>query len=299
MNKKINFRKYWWLILVFILSSLSLIASLALLRQPQEIRKKASVPGGQATLSISPQSGTYQVGGTIPVNIFFNTHGVTISAVALRITYPYSGNSPKVVPANISINQALLSTGDWSCPIKTISPEGGQVKIDIACVNTNPAGYSNNNDTLLASFNLEIQDIPTPNPVVLSFDPNLSVISQKDNAQDTLLTPASRGTYTITSQPNFTPTPTHEPAPISTSTPTPISTQTQTPTPTPTAAPGPTSTPTPSPQPSSGDLNGDGKINNLDLEILLNNWLTTNADLTNDSNTNEKDLTLLLANWSP
>jgi hypothetical protein len=208
MNKNINIKKYWWLILVFILTSSSLLASLVLLQQRQEIRKEAAVPApqGQATVSISPESGTYQVGETIPVNVFFNTKGVTISAVALRITYPYSGSSPKVVPANILINQALLNTGDWSCPIKTISSEGGIVKIDIACANVNPAGYSNNTDTLLASFNLGIQDIPTPNPVVLSFDQNLSVFTSKSDNKDVLLAPTSRGTYAIASTPTSFPT---------------------------------------------------------------------------------------------
>jgi len=299
MNKNINIKKYWWLILVFILTSFSLLASLVLLQQRQEIRKKASVPEGQATVRISPETGIYQVGESIPVNIFFNTRGVTISAIALRLTYLFSGNNPQIIPSNILINQALLNTGDWSCPIKTISSEGGQVKIDIACVNTNPNGYSNSTDTLLASFSLGVQNIPTPNPVVLSFDPNLSVISRKDNAQDTLLTPTSRGTYTITSQPTSSPTPTPTPTRIPTSTPTPTPTFTPTPSPLSTPTSVPTQTPTPSSQPLPGDLNRDGRVDNLDLEILLNNWLTPNADLNSDGTTNEKDLALLLTNWFP
>jgi len=208
----------------------SIFLTTILVRQRQEIRKKASVPGRPATLKLSPETGTYQVGETIPVSIFFNTANIPISAIALRLTYPYRGNSPEVIPSNILINQTLLATGDWVCPIKTFSPESETVKIDISCVNVNPAGYANSSGTLLASFNLGIQNIPAINPLVLSFDPSLSVISRKSDAQDILQTPTSTGTYTIGG-----PTPT----PTSTSTPTPTSTLTPTPTPTPTPTTSP------------------------------------------------------------
>ena len=122
------FKKFLPIFVILFLTG-AVFSTTLLVKQRQEIRKKASVPEGQATVIISPASGTYQIGETIPVNILFNTNGVSISAIALRLTYPFSGNSPKVTPSNILINQTLLNTGDWSCPIKTISPEGGQVKI--------------------------------------------------------------------------------------------------------------------------------------------------------------------------
>jgi len=72
-------------------------------------------------------------------------------------------------------------------------------------------------------------------------------------------------------------------------------------------------TPTPScPSGDLGNLNCDdeGKINNEDLNILLNNWApagpvpTPNpgqrrADLNNDNKVQESDLTILLQNWLP
>ncbi|MGB9706654.1 MAG: dockerin type I domain-containing protein [Microgenomates group bacterium] len=56
--------------------------------------------------------------------------------------------------------------------------------------------------------------------------------------------------------------------------------------------------------------NYEGKINNEDLNILLNNWAplgpvpTPNpdqrkADLNEDQKVNETDLTILLSNWNP
>ncbi|MCJ7740633.1 dockerin type I repeat-containing protein [Candidatus Microgenomates bacterium] len=72
-----------------------------------------------------------------------------------------------------------------------------------------------------------------------------------------------------------------------------------TPSPTPKANPTPTLTPTPSscPLKSLGDFNCDGKINESDLNALLNSWLTGGKDLTGDGTVNESDLNKLLGNW--
>ena len=50
-----------------------------------------------------------------------------------------------------------------------------------------------------------------------------------------------------------------------------------------------------------GDLNGDGRVNGIDITILLSAWGTDDpvADLTGDGVVNGGDLTIVLANWSP
>ena len=199
-------RKYFGFVLAFLLVLFVLVFGLVLLQNRQEIYKKAAVQEGLARVRISPELGTYQVGEAIPVNIFFNTNGVAISALALRLTYSYSGNDPKVVPSSLVINPDLSQDTSWLCPIKNISSEGGTVKIDIACANVNSAGYSNNTDTLLASFNLGVQDIPTPNPLVLSFDSGSSAFTRKSDNRDILIVPTSRGTYAIAGTPTSSPT---------------------------------------------------------------------------------------------
>jgi len=52
---------------------------------------------------------------------------------------------------------------------------------------------------------------------------------------------------------------------------------------------------------SSADINGDTKINVLDLSILLSKWGTSDgqADLNKDLVVNTLDLSMLLSNWSP
>jgi peptidoglycan/xylan/chitin deacetylase (PgdA/CDA1 family) len=59
----------------------------------------------------------------------------------------------------------------------------------------------------------------------------------------------------------------------------------------------------PTPTPIPGDLNGDGKVDALDLSTLLSNWNKTGAtatqgDLNNDGTVNALDLSILLTNWS-
>ena len=225
------------LVLLFVLVSIG--GGIFLVKQRQEIRKKAAVPEGEATVSLSPASGTYQVGQLFEVGIFFNTAGIPISAVAVRLTYPYSQTTPVLEASNLQISSSLLSGGDWSCPVKTITADGGEVKIDVACVNTSPAGFSTSTETLLASFHLQASQVPQINPTVLSFDPSQSIITRKENGQDVLLIPTSTGSYTIAGGQ----TPTVSPTPTSTEIPTPTLSPQETATPTPPS--DLTSTPTP------------------------------------------------------
>src|SRR5207237_635683 len=52
----------------------------------------------------------------------------------------------------------------------------------------------------------------------------------------------------------------------------------------------------------TGDVNGDGKINALDLSILLSHWnqagTRTQGDLSGDGRINALDLSMLLSNWN-
>ncbi|MCJ7740629.1 hypothetical protein MUP32_04930, partial [Candidatus Microgenomates bacterium] len=59
------------------------------------------------------------------------------------------------------------------------------------------------------------------------------------------------------------------------------------------------SSPTPfsCPLASLGDFNCDGKINESDLNALLEKWMTGEKDITGDGKTNESDLNKLLGNW--
>ena len=50
-----------------------------------------------------------------------------------------------------------------------------------------------------------------------------------------------------------------------------------------------------------GDIDGDGRIDLIDVSILIANWGTpknTRADLNSDGKVNNKDLSILFANWT-
>lgn len=220
-------------VLIIVVAIGGFVAGLKLLRQRQELREEAAVPGGKAEVSIAPVEGNYNPGDTIEGSVYFNPANIAISGVAVRLTYPYSGATPEMIVEKIEVNPTLVSTGDWTCPTQTSSEEGGNVLVDIACANTSAAGFTANTNVLLAKVNFKVERAPAINPIIVRFDPAMSVITQKSNSQDILLIPVSTGTYSIAG------------GGAATSTPTPTTRVTATPTARGTATPTPTGTLTP------------------------------------------------------
>jgi hypothetical protein len=184
-------------LLVVVVAIGGFVAGLILLQERQELREEAAVPDGQAQVSISPETGTYDAGDTIEASVHFNPANIAISGVAVRLLYPFSGDTPEVSVSDITINSALLSTGDWTCPTQNSTQQGGSVVVDIACANTSATGFVADTDTLLANINFQVDRLPQVSPLVVRFDPVLSVVTNKSNNQDILLIPQSTGSYTI------------------------------------------------------------------------------------------------------
>ncbi|MBU0570083.1 hypothetical protein KKB40_04900 [Patescibacteria group bacterium] len=212
------------------------VAGLFLLNERQELREEAAVPGGTAEVSISPETGDYDVGDSIATSIYFNPANIAISGIAVRLTYPFSGVTPEVTVADISVNSSLLSSGDWTCPTQNSIQQGGNVVIDIACANTSALGFVANTNTLLANVTLLINRPPEVSPFIIRFDPALSVITKKSDNSDILLIPTSTGSYDIVGAGVVEPTPTEAVgvSPTSVISPTPTAKITTTPTVTPT-----------------------------------------------------------------
>jgi hypothetical protein len=220
------------------------VAGLFLVRQRQDIREEAAVPGGEATVRLSPETGNFDVGDSFPVSVSFNTNGIAISGIAVQMEYPFSGTTPELTVSGLTINSSLLSSGDWSCPTRNVRESGSTQIIEVACANTSATGYTTSNDVQLFRFNLTVGRVPQTNPLPLTFNSAGTVITSEATGSDIALIPSSLGSYTIGSgvQPTATPTPTGT---TSTSTPTPTPTtavSTSTPTPTVTSTPTPTST---------------------------------------------------------
>ena len=185
------------LTVISLIIAVSIPVGVYIVSQQQDIRKEASVPAGQTTVTLSPQTANKTVGEAFPVTISFNTSGLAIQAVAVRLMYPYSGDLPEVLTSNLQISPVLQTTGDWTCPVKNVTPENGKVNIDVTCVNTSVAGFSSSTNIQLATFNLTANSLPASNPVVLTFDAAKSIITRKSNGEDVLLIPTSTASYTF------------------------------------------------------------------------------------------------------
>lgn len=190
------------------------VAGVLLLQQNQDIRKEASGPGGTATISISPESGQFEVGEEFEVDVSFNPKGISISTIAVRLSYTFEGGDPEILAKTPQISSDLLSTGDWACPIKKVDIGNSIVNIDISCAYTTTTGFSSESNVLLATIPFTAKE-ETTNPVNLEFDTIQSIITQKSDASDILLTPTSTGSYSVgssgTSLQTTTPTPTPTP----------------------------------------------------------------------------------------
>jgi hypothetical protein len=236
-------KKVFVALLIIVVATVGFVAGLYLLQDEQDIRDEAAVPGGQATVSISPSTGNYQVGDVIESSVHFNPSNIAISGVAVRLKYPFSGSTPEVTVESIDINPVLLSSGNWTCPTKNSTLQAGEVVIEIACANTSAAGFTANSDILLAQIDLKVTRTPQSLPFTIRFDPSASIIAQHSNNQDILLIPTSTGSYTIGGAGATTPTPTSA---VGTS-PTPTLAAGQA-----TATPLVTATPTPTEVPKGG-----------------------------------------------
>lgn len=235
MSKKSIFAS----ILAIIVLAGGVVAGVMLVRQQQELREKAAVPGGQARVSLFPTTGIFNVNDSLPVSVYFNTSGVSISAITLRLIYPFTGTAPEITTSDIEINQVIEKSGDWNCPTKSVTTEGQNIAIDIACANIGATGYSTNSDTLLATFDLTVNRVPQSNPFSLRFDPSRSIVTQKSNGQDILNIPDNEtGTAVFTVSTPAGPSPT--PIPTKKPTATPIPTKVPTATPTTKLSPSPT-----------------------------------------------------------
>jgi hypothetical protein len=172
-------------------------AGVLLVGQVQDVREKAAVPGGQATVTLTPTTGSYSVGDTIKLQVYFDTHGISTSGIAIRLVSPFSGDNPPITVSSIDINPDILATEAWHCPSKTWTVQGGNLVVDVACANVAASGFTTNGNALLATVNLKVLSIPSQETLSLRFDPQFSVLTRKDTGEDVLAIPASSGTYAI------------------------------------------------------------------------------------------------------
>lgn len=192
-----NWRKIL-LILGLLLVIAAIPATVYLLQQRQELRKEASTPSGTVVVTLEPESGTFAVGDQVPFIFKFNPFGTSISGISVRLGYGYQETAAPLTidPKSISINTEL-TTGNWICPVKQVKDEAGKYFVEIACANTSPQGFTASEQTLLASFTGRVQARPASGELTLEFDSAESIFTDTATMSDVLLTPSSKGVYTI------------------------------------------------------------------------------------------------------
>jgi cell division septation protein DedD len=199
-------------ILIIIVVLFGMLVAVFLSRQQATLRNNAALPTGTGTITFNPASATHYVGDIFPVTLQVNTASSSITSVAFRVSYPYTTSTPELDVVDelgnpvtqITADPALVSSQDWSFPVKSITRSGGIITLDFAAINTNIAGFSSNSPITFATIYFKVNRSAS-SPVTLTFDQSLSKMMTKSNTTDILKTPTNP-IYTILS-PTPTPTP--------------------------------------------------------------------------------------------
>jgi len=260
-------------IAVFLLV-IGVVAGIVLVQTPQQFHEQAAPA---TTLFISPSGQNKSAGETVNFSVLANTGSNQVIGMDLVVSY-----DPAVLTVT-SISKGSDASSFDSVIRNAIDNSAGTITYSLFTVDKLKA---------ITGTNLDILDIvATVRPTAaygnssIAFLPQTSVAAVLEGQN--VIASKVNGTITIGQSSNGTATaaPTQASAPAATSSPTNDTSST-------TADVVVSST-------KNGDLNGDGKINILDLSVVLSNFLKTagSSDLNGDGKTNILDLSIVLSNW--
>lgn len=159
-----------------------------------DLRKRASAPGGDVTLTLQPGTQTYAVGDTLTTDVMLNTGGRAISGVAMRLVFPYNASSPvlDVIDADPQTSgiqiQSTASILDASFATNVNVAQGqpsGQMFIDFSATTNTTAGYSNTTGQKIATITFKAKRAGV---VAIEHDPTRSQVTDKATSLDVLRT---------------------------------------------------------------------------------------------------------------
>lgn len=208
---------------------------------------EAVSPTGTTTISLHPASGNFTVDQTFPLEIKINTQGIRINGVQIYLGYHYQDATPplEIQDADPATPGIQIQPGnlllDFILNEVQIDPQAKTVRLGLAALTTRY--FLSSAGMTLGTINFRAR-LPATR-ITLDFDPSLSFVTEQSQGEDILRTPTS-GIYTIGNPPTTTPIPTLSLTPTS-----------------------PPPTPTICPTLAIGDLNCDGKINEVDLTLFL------------------------------
>ena len=212
--------------------ALGIVIALILSSQNQDNREAASVANGPVKISISPTSRELKINETTTFTVFINTQSKIISGTSVRLSYPYSGQTPLLTASN-PVPLIQQNDTNWQCQVAKTTVAEATVNIDLGCIYSSQTGYSNNTNVPLFSFTLKAGSTATTSPITLTFDQQRTIVADKVTNEDIAAIPASSASVTVSGGgQTATPSPTSSPAATATPTKTPTITTTPTPTPT-------------------------------------------------------------------
>jgi hypothetical protein len=194
------------------------VAGFLLVRQNQNIEEKAATPQGVATVSVIPPVATLNAGETTQAQVSFDTGGRAITSVSVQLTYQILSSPAFLEVTAVDVNPDLISSGDWSFPVKRATISGKNVNVNISGNFVGSGGFTSSGEVFLATISFKGN---SGGLAVLAFDPNQSKIIEAVTKKDVLLTPSSTASYTVVgAAPTPTPEVTTAPEGTATATPT-------------------------------------------------------------------------------
>lgn len=298
MFKNINFNLKKVLTVVFsILLILTLVAGVILVRQ----RQNTKVGAQGVNLSLTPTTTTVNVGDNYTVDVYIDSKGYSVTGADLKINF------------NNSVSQLTSVQVGTFLPVvfKPGVVSGNMGQIVLGCDVTQPKVGTG----ILARLNFKATSAGS-NQITFNGQTAISALGQTTNIADAMLgtavsqngpTTPPTASPTQTAQPTATATSTSNPTATSTSTSNPTATATSTHTAQPTATATSTSvattTPTGTGSVKPGDVNRDGRVDIVDIGIIIDNYDATvtnansKADLNNDNIINIVDIGIVIDHY--
>lgn len=277
-------------IIAIFLLLVGVVSGIVLVQRPQELRREAAAT---TSLSFSPSSQTKWTGDSVNFSVVMNTAANQVVGMDLQISY-----DPSVLTVT-SISKGSGITAFDTVIRNTIDNTSGKINYSLFSVDKTKA-VSGSNLTVL-TISATVKGTATAGTYSITLTPETSIAALTEGQN--VVANKTNGTLVVTSDTSTS---------GATNTLTPTSTLAPT-----TALPTATSAPssggsnnngnsnssgnngTPPAIGKRGDLNGDGKVNVLDMSILLTKFLKGGGagDLNGDGKINILDLSILLSSW--
>ncbi len=261
-------------IVALFLLLVGVVAGIVLVQRPQDVRREAAAA---TSLSISPTSQTKSAGDAVAFSVVMNTGVNQVVGMDLKLMY-----DPSVLSVT-SISKGQAISGFDTIIRNTVDNTNGTIVYSLFSVDKTKAVYGS--DLPVLTIAATVKSTAPSGTHTITFAPETSVAAISEG-QNVIASMVNGSLVISTANELNTIAPTSTSVPVATGVPT--------------ATTAPSSGGSVPPAIGKrGDLNGDGKVNVLDLSILLTQFLRggSTGDLNGDGKVTILDLSILLSSW--